>query len=47
MIMLEVQICCIAAFSCYCFTTNTTYRFVQVKLSRLLLLKLFYYYLWV
>ena len=26
-----MHICCIAAFSCYCFITNATYRLVQVK----------------
>ena len=26
-----MHVCCIAAFRCYCFTTNATYRLVQVK----------------
>ena len=26
-----MHVSCIAAFSCYCFTTNVTYRLVQVK----------------
>ena len=26
-----MHVCCIAAFSCYCFTTNVTYRLAQVK----------------
>ena len=28
---MQLHVCCIAAFSCYCFTTNVTYRLVQVK----------------
>ena len=33
MIMLWVQmhVCCIGAFSCYCFTKNAIYRLTQVK----------------
>lgn len=26
-----MQVCCIAAFSCYCFTTDATQRLAQVK----------------
>ena len=42
-----MHVCCIVAFSCYCFATNATYRLVQVKwFSAVIQFEVLPHYIW-